>query len=178
MLTLIQCLFHPSNTVVACKRPWSFCQKCRWQVTPKHTYTLDSSGLEWANYAAVQAECGNLSRNKLTHNPSGNTQLQSSQLAEPLWTDPGLKSGISLRKLISTLKKTTTTTKTQAGNELSNILLKILEREEKATTTATMSTMNVSLLMVMIHWRCPKGLSWSASLPHIAFCKQRELTVP
>ena len=29
----------------------------------------------------------------------------SSQLAEPLWTDPGLKSGISVRKLISTLKK-------------------------------------------------------------------------
>ena len=78
MLTLIQCLFHPSNTVVACKRPWSFCQKCRWQVTPKHTYTLDSSG---------------------------NTQLQSSQLAEPLWTDPGRKSGISLSELISTLKK-------------------------------------------------------------------------
>ena len=30
---------------------------------------------------------------------------QTSQLAEPLWTDPGLKSEISLRKLISTLKK-------------------------------------------------------------------------
>ena len=30
------------------------------------------------------------------------TRLQSSQLAEPLWTDPGLKGGISLRELIST----------------------------------------------------------------------------
>ena len=30
--------------------------------------------------------------------------LQSSQLAEPLLTDPGLKSRISERKLISTLK--------------------------------------------------------------------------
>ena len=30
---------------------------------------------------------------------------QLSQLAEPLWTDPGLKSGISVHKLISTLKK-------------------------------------------------------------------------
>ena len=30
------------------------------------------------------------------------TQPQSPQLAEPLWTDPGLKSGISVRKLIST----------------------------------------------------------------------------
>ena len=33
------------------------------------------------------------------------TRPQSSQLAEPLWTDPGLKSGISVHDLISTLKK-------------------------------------------------------------------------
>ena len=26
-------------------------------------------------------------------------------LAEPMWTDPGIKSGISVRELISTLKK-------------------------------------------------------------------------
>ena len=44
---------------------------------------------------------------------------QSSQFAEPLWTDRGLKSGISVRELISTLKQ-----KAQAGNELSNILPK------------------------------------------------------
>ena len=25
----------------------SFCQKCRWQVTPKHTYTLDPAKSEW-----------------------------------------------------------------------------------------------------------------------------------
>ena len=42
---------------------------------------------------------------KLTRNSSGNTQLQSSQLAEPLWTNPGVKSGISVRKLISDEKK-------------------------------------------------------------------------
>ena len=105
--TLIWCLFHPHVTPVARKRPWSFCQKCRWQVTPKHTCTLDPSKLEWADYTAVQAECGNLSGNELTRNSSGHTQSQSSQLAEPLWTDPGLKSGISLRQLISTLKKHT-----------------------------------------------------------------------
>ena len=28
-----------------------------------------------------------------------------SQLAEPLWTDPGIESGISVHKLISTSKK-------------------------------------------------------------------------
>ena len=37
------------------RRPQSFFQKCRWQVTPKHTYTLDPMKLEWADYAAVQA---------------------------------------------------------------------------------------------------------------------------
>ena len=72
------------------------------QVTPKHAYTLDPSKSEWADYAAVQAECGNLSGNELTRNSSGNTRLQSSQLAEPLWTDPGLEGGISFRELIST----------------------------------------------------------------------------
>ena len=74
----------PRGTTMARKRPRSFCQKYRWQVTPKHAYTLDSLKLEWADYAAVQAECGNLSGNELTHNSSGNTRSQSSQLAEPL----------------------------------------------------------------------------------------------
>ena len=69
-------------------------------VTPKHAYTLDSSKSEWADYAAVQAECGNLSGKKLKRNSSGNTRSQSSKLAEPLWTDPGLKTGISLPELI------------------------------------------------------------------------------
>ena len=32
--------FHPHVTAVAHKRSRSFCQKCRWQVTAKHTYTL------------------------------------------------------------------------------------------------------------------------------------------
>ena len=46
-----------------------------------------------------------LSGNELSRNSSGKIWSQSSQLAEPLWTDPGLKSGISLCKLISTYKK-------------------------------------------------------------------------
>ena len=43
-----------------------------------------------------------------------------------MWTDPGLKNGISVRELISTLKK-----KAQAGNELSNILSKSLHARKK-----------------------------------------------
>ena len=46
-----------------------------------------------------------LSGNEPTRNLSGNIRPQSSQHAEPLWTDPGMKSGISVRKLISTIKK-------------------------------------------------------------------------
>ena len=38
--------------IVAHKRPRSFCQKCRWQVTPKHAYTLDPTKSEWLDYAA------------------------------------------------------------------------------------------------------------------------------
>ena len=84
----------PRVTAVARKRPLSFCRKCRLQVTLKHAYTFDPKKLD----QAVQAYCGSLSGNELTRKPSGNTLSQSSQLAEPLWTDPGQKSGISVRK--------------------------------------------------------------------------------
>ena len=32
--------FHPCVTTVARKKSRSFCQKCRWQVTAKHAYTI------------------------------------------------------------------------------------------------------------------------------------------
>ena len=108
----------PRVTAVARKRPKSFCQKCRWQVTPKHAYTLDPSKSEWADYAVVQAECGNLSENELTSNSPGNTRLQSFQLAEPLWTVSGLKSETGLRELISALKNKNKKNKAQTKNEL------------------------------------------------------------
>ena len=47
--------------------------------------------------------------------------------------------GISMRKLISTLKKKRKEKKAQAGNELSNNSPKILAHEEKAATTTTVS---------------------------------------
>ena len=37
---LFQYPFHHRVTAVACKRSWSFCQKCRSQVTAKQAYTL------------------------------------------------------------------------------------------------------------------------------------------
>ena len=48
---------------------------------------------------------GTYTENELTRNLSGNIRPWSSQLAEPHWTGPGIKSGISVRELISTLKK-------------------------------------------------------------------------
>ena len=60
-------------------------------------------------------------KQELTCNSSGNShsQSQSSQLAEPPWPHLGLKSGINVHKLITTLKK-----KVQVGNELSSVLPK------------------------------------------------------
>ena len=55
VLALIRYPFHLPVIAVARKRPKSFCQKCRWQVTPKHVYTLDPTKSEWADYAALQA---------------------------------------------------------------------------------------------------------------------------
>ena len=69
---------------------------------------------------------------KRSSHSSGNTQWQSSQVAEPLWTDPGLKSGISVRELISTLKKNM-----QAGNKLSNILQKSSHMRKKPAAAAS-----------------------------------------
>ena len=107
----------------------SFFQKCRWQVTQKHAYTFDPTKSEWADYAAVQALSGNLTGNELTRKSSGNTRSQSSQVAEPLWTDPGLKSGISVRELISTKKKK----KNSGGEWIVEQSPIILALEEKST---------------------------------------------
>ena len=98
-MTLIRGPFHPRGTAVAPKRPRSFCRKTGG------AYTHDPTKSEWADYAAVQAYCGNISGDDLRCNLSGNIRPQSSQLAEPLWTNPGLKSDITVRELISTLKK-------------------------------------------------------------------------
>ena len=55
---VIRCLFHPHVTAVACKRPWSFCQKCRWQVTPKQAYTLNPTKSEWATMLLCRDSVG------------------------------------------------------------------------------------------------------------------------
>ena len=103
------------------------------QVTPNYAYTLDPTKSEWPDYASAQAQCGNLSGKERTRNLSGNIWPQSSQFAEPLWTDPGIKNGISVRELISTSKKNKKKKQAQAGNEWWTILPQILAIEDKAT---------------------------------------------
>ena len=54
---------------------------------------------------------------KITCSSSGNSWPQLSQLAEPLWTDPSLKSGISVRELIFTSKQTSKQQQKSAGGD-------------------------------------------------------------
>ena len=64
-------------------------------------------------------------QDKSSHATRQGTHSQSSQLAEPLWIDPGLKNRIRVHNLISTSKKKKK--KLQARNEWSNILPKSLQ---------------------------------------------------
>ena len=49
VLTLISVSIPPHVTAVARERSRSFCQKRRWQVTTKHTYTLHICGFAWSD---------------------------------------------------------------------------------------------------------------------------------
>ena len=71
-----------------------------------------------------------LIKNELKRNSSGNTQPESPQLTEPLWTDPGVKSGIRVHELISTK---IFCLKCRRGWMVEHFP-KVLTREEKATT--------------------------------------------
>ena len=103
---LLSIPFHPRVTAVGRKRPRSFYQK------------VQVAGYIWTRIHAPLAEqsrsrltkltrdsVGTFQGNGFTRSSSGNAQPQSSRLAEPLWTNPGLKSGIGVRELISTKKK-------------------------------------------------------------------------
>ena len=63
-------------------------------------------------------------------NLSRNIWLQSSQLTEPLWTDPGLKSGIGVCMLIST-ENNNNNKNAQVGNECLYILPKSSQVRKK-----------------------------------------------
>ena len=58
-------------TAVAHKRPRSFCQKCRWQVTPKLAYTFDPTSVgtyqETSSHATRHGTLGHSRLSLLSH---------------------------------------------------------------------------------------------------------------
>ena len=68
---------------------------------------------------SMQAECGDLLGKRAHTQLVGERWLQSSQPAEPLWADPGRKSGIGLRELMS-IKNKRNKTKKGAGRRSSH----------------------------------------------------------
>ena len=90
-------------------RPQSFCQKCKWQVTPKHApkyiyFWPNKVGVGWLCRCPgmVWEPVWKRAHTQLVRK---HTWPQSSQLAEPLWTDSGTKSGISVCELNSISKR-------------------------------------------------------------------------
>ena len=126
--TLIRCLFHPMLQHV---KDSGHCAKSAGGRLHLNTHTpmtqQSQSGLSMLSRYTEETFQGN----EHTCNLSGNTRPQSSQLDEPLWTDPGLQSGIGVRVLISTSKKKK---KKRAGGESIEPSQKVLTSEEKAST--------------------------------------------
>ena len=98
VLTHIWCPFDPMLLQWRMKDP-CHSAKCaggrlhlNTHTLPKHTYTLDPGKSEWTDYA-VKAQCGNLPGEQAHTQLIQDTQPQSFQLTELLWTDSGLKSG-------------------------------------------------------------------------------------
>ena len=105
---LTSCPFHPMLSQWHVKKNKKqhrlFCQSAGGGLnlnTHTHLTHRTRSGLTILSRHCV----GTYQGNDLTRSSSGNPRPQSSQLPEPLWTDPGLKSGIGVRELISTLKE-------------------------------------------------------------------------
>ena len=80
---------------------------------------------------------GTYQENKLTRNPSENARPHSSQLAEPLWTDPWLWIVIGVRALRADLHFKEEGKKTQAGNYFPSFLQKSSHTRENLPTTVT-----------------------------------------
>ena len=121
--------------------------------------------LEWADSAAVQEKCGNISGNELTCNLSGNIQPQSSLLAEPLWTDPGIKCGIRVHKLISNLKK-----KKCGGGGGGERMVEFLPKSSQARKRLPPPPFNVQTQVccsatLTLHWPTFCPTSWITNCP-------------
>ena len=169
MLTLIRCPFHPRVTAVARKRPRSFYKSAGGRLH-LNTHTLFTQrSRSRLTLPLSRHSVGTYQENELTRNSSRNTQPESSQVAEPLWTDPGSKSEISVRELISAQKKKKKKEKRRRAMNGQTFSPKPRKRGIKA------SHHTVSLLGVLIHSRimCNKPviqtLSVTQSISHRVF---------
>ena len=129
VLTLIWCLFHSRVTAVAHKRSWSFCQKCRLQVTPKYVYTFDPTfrvGWLWCRCPGIVWEpIRKWAHKQLIREHS--VTVVSARWVTVVWSWPE-EWFFFVRELISFKKKKK---KMQTEIELSNILPKFLHLRKK-----------------------------------------------
>ena len=157
------CLVHLSPWYVG----WLGIQNCLL------TYLRSQSGLTMP----LSRQCGNLSGNELTRNLSGNIQPQSSQLAEPLWTDPSIKRGSCVYQLISTSKTKKEKKKVQAENGWSNIFPKSSQVRKKpppvppvCVLTCTRNCCVWTLTKCMVGYSLLSSIPWSVGFYFILFC--------
>ena len=94
----------PRFTSVARKGPGHSVKSADGRIHPKHAHTLNLIGRSWLTMLSRHS-VGIYEGNGHTHGSSENSRPQSSQLAKPLWTDPGLKSGIGMHELIPIKKE-------------------------------------------------------------------------
>ena len=80
---------HPRVTAVARKRPRSAAKSAGGRLHLNTHTPLTQRSRSGPTMPLSRLSVGNLSGNELTRNLSENIRPQSSQLAEPLWTDPG-----------------------------------------------------------------------------------------
>ena len=114
VLTFIRCPFHPRVTAVAGKRSGHSAKSAggRLHLNAHTPLTQRSrSGLTMPPSRHSVGTYPETSSQATCQGTRGHSRL--SQLAEPLWTDPGLKSGIRVRELTSTLKQTNKQTNKQ-----------------------------------------------------------------
>ena len=93
--------------------------------------------------------------NKIPVPDISNIWPQSSGLTEPLWTDPGIKIGITVHELISTLKKKKGTRRSTCRERMVGHFHKILTSKKKlpppnsqSRTTSLLRTLSIILRIV------------------------------
>ena len=102
MLTFIRCPFHPSVTLVHVKEPGHSAKSAGGRLHVDTHTPLTYRNRSELTMLLSRYSVGTYQKTSSQGNSSGNTRPQSSQVADPLCTDPGLKSGIGVRKLTST----------------------------------------------------------------------------